>query len=150
MTKARIREIYALAKSLDQNPSDNLGNEADALRECLTEIEHFQAILRRGDDPTKDNLPPAGDLPITVPKTPPKKARGTLEEFQAFAKSIGLPESDGEFCYWKLEGNGWKNGRSEVKDWRAVVRTWKTAKWLPSQKTEAANRSSTAPARCIL
>lgn len=62
------------------------------------------------------------------------KARGTLEEFKAYAVSQNLPENDGEFLFNKLEGNGWMNGKSPVKDWKAVVRTWKSAKWLPSQK----------------
>ena len=62
------------------------------------------------------------------------KARGTLEEFKGYAVSQNLPENDGEFLFNKLEGNGWMNGKSPVKDWKAVVRTWKSAKWLPSQK----------------
>lgn len=66
------------------------------------------------------------------------KAKGTLEELQAYAVEIGLPASDGEFMFNKLEGNGWMNGKNPVKDWKAVIRTWKSAKWLPSQK-EVAN-----------
>ena len=66
--------------------------------------------------------------------TPKPKARGTLEEFKGYAVSQNLPENDGEFLFNKLEGNGWMNGKSPVKDWKAVVRTWKSAKWLPSQK----------------
>ena len=66
--------------------------------------------------------------------TPKPKAKGTLEEFKAYAVSQNLPENDGEFLFNKLEGNGWMNGKSPVKDWKAVVRTWKSAKWLPSQK----------------
>lgn len=66
--------------------------------------------------------------------TPKPKARGTLEEFKGYAVSQSLPENDGEFLFNKLEGNGWMNGKSPVKDWKAVVRTWKSAKWLPSQK----------------
>lgn len=76
--------------------------------------------------------------------TPKPKARGTLEEFKAYAVTQDLPESDGEFLFNKLEGNGWMNGKSPVKDWKAVVRTWKCGEWLPSiqeKKRNAVNHS---------
>jgi uncharacterized protein YdaU (DUF1376 family) len=58
----------------------------------------------------------------------------TLDEAKAFARELGLPESDGESCFHKWEGNGWKNGTNKVKDWKATVRSWKAAGYLPSQK----------------
>lgn len=66
------------------------------------------------------------------PKT--NKGTCTLDEAKAFAKELGLPESDGESCFHKWEGNGWKNGSNRVKDWKATIRSWKTAGYLPSQK----------------
>lgn len=62
------------------------------------------------------------------------KSKGTLEDLQAFAREIGLPESDGESMFHHWEGNGWKNGTTPVKDWKASIRKWKLNKWLPSQK----------------
>jgi hypothetical protein len=54
-----------------------------------------------------------------------------------FTKSLGLPDSDGESCYWKWEGNGWTNGNKPIKDWKATVRSWKAARYLPSQASAA-------------
>lgn len=71
--------------------------------------------------------------------TPKSKAKGTLEEFKAYAVTQDLPESDGEFLFNKLEGNGWMNGKSPVKDWKAVVRTWKCGNWLPSIQEKKRN-----------
>jgi hypothetical protein len=71
--------------------------------------------------------------------SPKPKARGTVEEFKAYAVTQDLPESDGEFMFNKLEGNGWMNGKSPVKDWKAVLRTWKGGEWLPSIQEKKRN-----------
>lgn len=62
------------------------------------------------------------------------KGKCTLAEAIAFAVELGQPESDGEACFHKWEGNGWKNGDNAVKDWRATMRSWKIAGYLPSQR----------------
>lgn len=62
------------------------------------------------------------------------KGKCTLDEAKAFAKELGMPESDGEACFHKWEGNGWKNGQNPVKDWKATIRSWKASGYLPSQK----------------
>jgi hypothetical protein len=69
------------------------------------------------------------------PKAPtPNKAKGTLLEIKGFAIDLGLPASDGEFCFHKWEGSGWRNGGNLIKDWRSTMRAWKTAGYMPSQK----------------
>jgi hypothetical protein len=72
------------------------------------------------------------------------KARGTIEECVAFAVELKVPESDGEACFHKWEGNGWKNGQSVIKDWRATMRSWKSAGYLPSQKHANSNHRTSA------
>jgi hypothetical protein len=67
-------------------------------------------------------------------KTLSIKARGTLGDVVSFAEELGMPASDGESCWHKWEGNGWKNGANQIKDWKATVRSWKAAGYLPSQK----------------
>lgn len=64
-----------------------------------------------------------------------KKAKASSqEEVIAFCQAIDLPASDGEWFWNKCEGNGWKNAKSPIKDWKAVLRSWKTAGYLPSSK----------------
>ncbi len=58
------------------------------------------------------------------------KAKGTKEQCALFAVEIGLPRTDGEAFFDKKEGTGWKG----VKDWRSVMRNWKTEGWHPSLK----------------
>lgn len=63
------------------------------------------------------------------------KSRGTEQEFRAFAATIGLPETDGEFLHCHLVEAGWKRGKVPIKDWQATMRKWKQGGWLPSQKS---------------
>jgi uncharacterized protein YdaU (DUF1376 family) len=67
------------------------------------------------------------------------KRRGTMNEIQAFAQSVGMLASDGESCFHKWEGNGWMNGGHPIKDWKATFRNWKSQGFLPSQKKPQAD-----------
>lgn len=72
------------------------------------------------------------------------KHRATLDDAKAFAASIELPESDGESCFHKWEGNGWTNNGKPIKDWKATIRAWKAQGFLPSQKAAPAKTYSHA------
>lgn len=77
------------------------------------------------------------------------KAKATLDEVKAFAKELNLPESDGESCFHKWEGNGWKNGTNSIKDWKATIRSWKAAGFLPSQKQPKFQQQKRTPTSCL-
>ena len=64
------------------------------------------------------------------------KARGTEDEFIAYAKERGLSPSDGSYLHAHLESRGWKNNGSPVKCWKAQMRSWQHAGYMPSQKNE--------------
>ncbi len=51
-----------------------------------------------------------------------------------FARGEGIPDSDADWFFWKCEGNGWTNGGKPIRNWKATLRSWKQAKYLPSQK----------------
>jgi len=71
------------------------------------------------------------------------KSRATKDEIVLYCKSIGLPESDGVVLFDKWQGNGWKNGKQSIKDWKATIRTWKAYGYLASQKNgKPQNRSN--------
>lgn len=65
------------------------------------------------------------------------RSRGTVEEVREFVAGMGLPASDGEFMFHKWEANGWLNGPRPIKDWKAQIRSWKAARYLPSQRPDA-------------
>lgn len=70
--------------------------------------------------------------------TSKNKARGDVNELKLFAVEIGMPATDGESMFHHWEANGWKNGTSPVKDWKAGIRKWHSQGWLPSQKQAGA------------
>jgi hypothetical protein len=55
---------------------------------------------------------------------------------------MGLSEQDAEAVIDFWLGNGFMTGRHKVRDWTAVLRTWKRAGWFPSQKTSTKVRPS--------
>lgn len=62
---------------------------------------------------------------------PPKAKRfvkPTLEEIRAYCQSRqnGV---DAERFYDYYESNGWRVGKSPMKDWKAAVRTWERSEW---------------------
>jgi hypothetical protein len=73
------------------------------------------------------------------------KSKGSLEEILLFCVELEVPRTDGESCFHKWEGNGWKNGNAQIKDWKATMRSWKAAGYLPSQKQNNGFGSSPKP-----
>ena len=64
-----------------------------------------------------------------------KFVKPTPEEITEYAKSKDFI-LDGEYFYDKYESNGWMVGKAKMKDWKAVVRTWKKNKFDTQSKTE--------------
>jgi len=71
-----------------------------------------------------------------------KKENPTLDEVREFCSSIDLPDSDGDYMFYHWEENGWTNNKKPVLDWRATIRKWKSAKYLPSTKTTSPAKSA--------
>lgn len=71
----------------------------------------------------------------TQPKTKNKAKPESEDEVIEFCKSQGLTADDGSYMWNKWIANGFKNGGSAVKDWKAQIRSWKSGGWMPSQKS---------------
>lgn len=52
----------------------------------------------------------------------------------AYALTLSLPKSDGEYFWNTQEAGGWKRSGKAIIDWKACLRAWKSGGWLPSQK----------------
>lgn len=63
-----------------------------------------------------------------------RKPKSSAEQLRNYAMAIGLPESDGQYCFDKWEGNGWRNDGKPIRDCEATMRTWKQLGILPSQR----------------
>jgi hypothetical protein len=91
--------------------------------------------------------------PSSLKKTPPtpalragsvKEQKPAQAEMEEFAKSLGLPRTDGQYCFEKWMGSGWKNGGKPIVSWQMTMRSWKTAGYLPSQQQPRNGNSAAA------
>ena len=67
-----------------------------------------------------------------------------LERVREFCKADGITMQDAEWFYHKGRGNGWTNGGKPILDWKATLRSWKRAGYLPSQKNAKHQSKPTA------
>jgi 5-methylcytosine-specific restriction endonuclease McrA len=79
---------------------------------------------------------------LELSKTKSNKARivmyrPSIDAVRVFTRELGLPESDGEYMFHHWESNGWTKNGKPIKNWQAMIRSWKSAKYMPSQKTNA-------------
>ena len=86
---------------------------------------------------TKSGLEKRREEKSVLTLTSKNNAKGDLSDLKSYAVELGMPESDGESMFDHWESNGWRNGSSPSKDWRAGMRKWKSQGWLPSQKAAA-------------
>ncbi len=68
-----------------------------------------------------------------------------LERVRLFAKTEGISMMDAEWFYHKGRGNGWTNGGKPILDWKATLRSWKRAGYLPSQRNGNGQRQFSKP-----
>lgn len=74
-----------------------------------------------------------------------KKTRpASAAEVADYCKALGLPPTDAEYFWNKWVGNGYKNNKSPMKDWQAVIRSWKAAGHCPSQQQKHGNQKNNA------
>ena len=59
-----------------------------------------------------------------------------LEKVREFSRGEGIPLSDADWFYWKGKANGWTNAGRPILDWKATLRSWHKAGYLPSQKQQ--------------
>jgi hypothetical protein len=64
----------------------------------------------------------------------PPKGMPSADAVQTEALRMGLTREDAQALIDHWLANGFKTGRHTVKDWRAVIRTWKRERWFPSLK----------------
>ena len=86
------------------------------------------------------------DKPTDSPAPKSKRfVKPTLEEIKAYCQSRqnGV---DAERFYDYYESNGWRVGKSPMKDWKAAVRTWERSEW--NKGGERYGQSGSIPAAC--
>jgi hypothetical protein len=79
------------------------------------------------------------ELPGMTEQLLTKFEKPSLEQVHEYAQSnprYNITWADAEWFWSKCQGNGWKNGGKAIVDWRATLRAWSLAKYLPSQKQQ--------------
>jgi len=117
-TKATVESAYKELKDRGFVKRVTL-DEDDVLQWDMRNHEYVPAVSQFPEEKVKRKS-----------KARPKDAGEVIE----YCKSIGLKASDGEYMFNKWEGSEYKNGSTTVKDWKAVIRSWKNAKYFPSQR----------------
>lgn len=67
-------------------------------------------------------------------KKPSMSKASSIDEVKLFCAEAGISDQDATWFWQKMEGNGWKNGGKQMKNWHMVLTSWRTAGYLPSQK----------------
>lgn len=70
-----------------------------------------------------------------------------LKKVRDFCTSESISLADADWFFWKCHANGWKNGGRPILDWKATLRSWKRAAYLPSQKGSRGGFSDRKPDR---
>lgn len=96
-------------------------------------------------EPSVNHQLRASPKPLKVVEEKKSKGRATHEEVKTFFRELNLPQDDADWFYYKCEGNGWKNGGTSIKDWKLTVRSWVSAKYLPSLKANGRGQPYTPP-----
>jgi hypothetical protein len=93
----------------------------------------FKHVAKRLDELDAVNREGEESLP-GLAVGPKRFKKPTMDEVQCFCLLINVPRGDAEWFWHKCEGCGWKNAGKAIVDWKATIRAWKLAGYLPSQK----------------
>ena len=110
-------------------------------------LKRDTAVTR--EEKIREEYKERGKFPSSSPRSSEAKASKarpeSVEAVVEYAKTRGLPVSDGEYFYDSQEAGGWlRNGKS-IKDWKACFRSWQSGGYLPSLKNPSRAASHDSP-----
>ncbi len=124
------------AKDTNENTTDQTNGEPTTrpTENQIKELKELKELKEVGADKPPQKNPPSS-------KSQSKGKAESIDELSTFCKSLDLPKSDAEYLWNKWEANGWTrtvgNKETPMKCWQSTIRSWKAAKYLPSQKQQA-------------
>lgn len=117
-----------------QNPPSSLGS---SLSGSSSPLDPSSSPPLTPPDSSSTCTPAAVGFSLQA-EPPKKKNKARAENFEELryhvTRNLRLPEDDACWLWEKWEGNGWKNGKVSMADWRATASCWERAKYYPSQK----------------
>lgn len=131
------REKKRMALSNTDNPEMLLENIAGCEMLHCNESETLCNVTSNVEKSREEESRERGDESIAEPPDKPagsnsqkqkRFVKPTLEEIKAYCLSR-QNNVDAERFYDYYESNGWRVGKSPMKDWKAAVRTWERNEW---------------------
>lgn len=124
-------------------------NEEETPCNVAGNVEKSREEKSRVDKSRVDKMESTGAQSDKPTDTPPPKAKRfvkpTLEDIRVYCQSR-RNDVDPERFYDYYESNGWRVGKSPMKDWKAAVRTWERSEW--NKGGERYGQSGSIPAAC--
>jgi len=98
----------------------------------------------RGAARTGSSLPGLAAPPTAANRfSPPTESEARFE-----ADKLGLPAREADKFLAYFQANGWRTGRTRMRDWRAAMRTWKL-RWEEGGRTSSTTRGTYENHRAI-
>ena len=145
------RREYLAQKQREHRARQQMSTSVKPPKQESTPSTHTEAEAETKEEAETNPLPTASaGAELLIPddgKGKKSKAKGTIEEFRAFAVELGLLASDGDARFYALESTGWKVGNKPVKDWKMLMRQWKSSGYHPSQRMTPEQRARAAAAQ---
>lgn len=117
---------YSKPDLVNTESNTQLTHEQHTINTQLTRLEEVKTLRSKEMNKTNQRKPSALSAPKIFIK--PK-----IEEVRAYASSIGFNLDASQF--WDhYEANGWRVGRTPMKDWQAAVRTWRRSEYPNEDK----------------
>ena len=112
-------------------PNNNIDNKVSSIED--TSHNNIEPILFKEDN---NSL-----LPPIVPQKEKRFSKPSLEEVSAYCSERKNGIDPQHFIDY-YESNGWKVGRTPMKDWKAAVRTWERKEVKPLNRLSYGNSNT--------
>jgi len=129
--------------SLRSGPDQSTALHADQPSKpiCAKQGNPRRYSKKVGQTNTPESTPAPDSAPSKTQKTTKLGQAPSLSEITEYCADLDLPASDAEYCDGHWEGNGFTNNGRPITSWKGVIRSWKAAGHLPSQKAAAAGKT---------
>lgn len=136
---AKNAEKAAGISTAASNSSDDIANSSndvassshDVANDRVSDKPNIKPIIKNKEKQSKEKVAPTGAARFVRP---------TVEEVEAYCRGRGNSISAQGFINY-YESQGWKVGKTPMKDWKAAIRTWELRdKKTVEQPKKPANR----------
>lgn len=135
----KVQELQAKRKQAGSKGGSKREAKPEQTLENENEIENdFSSSFGESENLSSSFSKTEANAKQNPNKTEAKRQQNALDKVREFARGEGISLADSDWFFYHCESNGWTNGGRPIRDWRATLRSWQRAGYLPSQKAAAA------------